>query len=376
MRRKFYDISESFDFDNQDSCLDDDFVERYNKEKVFEKFRNFWNNDLRPYMLRKNIVMIPIGNWLISLPIGNGRRITIEERRGKNRYEVITGGVIQDYKISKEDEDLEDSYEYFLTSDRKQSFVKALAEILDHKDFDRVNEGFDFDSEQPEDYIQAQVESYNPDRFKMLLRELATSIQEFYKVSHYMRSVIWHKNDKLVQVARSSDASFFRIMGDNSRIFVKILPNDVVISNTPMPSERCSPITLDTVKKWSSRVKEIKNLIDSGIERSKKGGFQKSIENVLATVYNLAKTNPEKLKKHGKLTTYLDSDKRIKKFWWEPSNDDVLGIETLRMDNPEDFRIIGKIGKVDNEFQFGSEEYYVNPIDFDYFYNNIMTALK
>ena len=79
MRRKFYNISESFDFDNQDSCLDDDFVERYNKEKVFEKFRNFWNNDLRPYMLRKNLVMVPIGNWLISLPVGNSRCITIEE---------------------------------------------------------------------------------------------------------------------------------------------------------------------------------------------------------------------------------------------------------------------------------------------------------
>lgn len=375
MRGRFYNISESFDFDNQDSCLDDDFVERYNKEKVFEKFRNFWNNDLRPYMLRKNLVMVPIGNWFISLPIGNGKRITIEERKGNNRYKVFTTGVIQDYEISKEDEDLEDSYEY-LNFDRKQSFVKALAEILDHKDFNRVNEGFDFDSEIPEDYIRSQVESYNPDRFKMLLRELASSLQEFYKVSHYMRSVIWHKNDKLIQVARSSDASFFKIIGDDSRIFVKILPNDVVISNTPVPSERYSPITLDIVKKWSSRVKEIKNLIEYGIERSKKGGFQKSIENISATVYNLAKTDPEKLKNYGKLTPLLDSAKKIKKFWWEPSNDDVLGIETLRMDNPENFHIIGKIGKVNNEFQFGSEEYYVNPIDFDYFYNNIMTALK
>lgn len=382
MRRKFYNISESFDFDNQDSCLDDDFVERYNKEKVFEKFRNFWNNDLRPYMLRKNLVMVPIGNWLISLPVGNGRRITIEERRGKNRYEVITGGVIQDYVISKEDEDLEDSYEYFLTFDRKPSFVKALVEILDHKDFNRVNEGFDFDSEDfgIEDSIENQIESYNIVRFKSSLMELVNLLKEFFEVCKYHRSLIWNKEDQLVQIFGTTqefiegDSKCFKILNNGSKLFLKILPNDIVIANS-IYSDDTEPITLEDAKKWTPRVNEIKALLKFGIERFKKGGFQEAIDDIVNTVYHLAKKNPNHLNKYGVLKTGEYDDKEFQKMW-RPSEDDLMGIENIWMTDPSNYEIRGKMGRIYSDYPYGSFSHFVNPIDFDYYYNNIMTTLK
>ena len=381
MRRKFCDISEGFDFDNQDSCLDDDFVERYNKEKVFEKFRNFWNNDLRPYMLRKNLVMIPIGNWFISLPVGNGRRITIEERNGKNQYEVITAGVIQDYKISKEDEDLEDSYEY-LNFGHKQSFVNALAEILDHKDFNRVNEGFDFDSEDfgMEDSIENQVESYNVVRFKSSLMELVNLLKEFFKVCKYRRSVIWNKNDQLIQIFGSCkdfivNPEYFKIMMDhNDRMFLKILPNDIVIAISIRYGDTRS-ITLEDAKKWTARVNEIKSLLKFGIERFKKGGFNEAIDDIAKTIYNLAKNNPHRLNKYGSLNTEIYDTKEFQKIW-RPTEDTLMGIEEIWMTNPSDYEISGKIGKIYSGYPWGSSFHFVNPIDFDYYYNNIISALK
>ena len=383
MRRRFYNISESFDFDNQDSCLDDDFVERYNKEKVFEKFRNFWNNDLRPYMLRKNLVMFPIGNWFISLPVGNGRRITIEERKGKNRYEVITTGVIQDYKISKEDEDLEDSYEYFLTFDRKQSFVKALAEILDHKDFNRVNEGFDFDSEDfgIEDSIENQIESYNIVRFKSSLMELVNLLKEFFEVCKYQRSLIWNKDDQLVQIVGTTqdfikeDYKYFKILNNNSKLFLEILPNNDVVITSSIYSGDTKPITLEDAKKWTPRVNEIKALLKFGIERFKKGGFQEAIDDIVSTIYHLTKKNPDRLNKYGVLKTGEYDDKEFQKMW-RPTEDDLMGIENIWMTDPSNYEIRGKMGRIYSDYPYGSSSHFVNPIDFDYYYNNIMTALK
>lgn len=378
MRRKFYDISESFDFDNQDSCLDDDFVERYNKEKVFEKFRNFWNNELCPYMLRKNLVMIPIGNWFISLPIGNGKRITIEERNGKNRYEIFTTGVIQDYKISKEDEDIEDSYAD-VNFEHKQSFVKALAEILDHKNFNRVNEGFDFDSEDfgMEDSIENQVESYNVVRFKSSLMELVSLLKEFFEVCKYQRSWIWNKNDQLIQIFGScqdfiEDPKCLKIANHDSRIFLKILPNDIAIAIS-MYSNDTKPITLEDAKKWTARVNEIKALLKFGIERFKKGGFNEAIEDIVNTVYNLAKKNPYRLNKYGTLKTV--HGKEFQKMW-SPTEYTLMGIEEIWMINPSKYEISGKIGRIYSEYSWGSPFHFINPMDFDYYYNNIMSALK
>ena len=142
-----------------------------------------------------------------------------------------------------------------------------------------------------------------------------------------------------------------------------------------MYSDDTKPITLEDAKKWTARVNEIKSLLKFGIERFKKGGFNEAIEDIVNTIYNLAKKNPYRLKKYGILKAEVYDDREFQKIW-KPTEDTLMGIEEIWMIDPLKYEIRGKIGRLDSDYSWGSSSYFVNPIDFDYYYNNIMTALK
>lgn len=247
--------------------------------------------------------------------------------------------------------------------------------------FYNVSESFDFDSEDfgVEDYIENQVESYNVVRFKCSLMELINLIKEFFEVCKYRRSWIWNKNDQLIRISGScqdfiEDPKYLKIVNCDSMIFLKILPNDIVIVIS-MNSVNTKPITLEDAKKWTARVNEIKALLKFGIERFKKGGFQEAIDDIVNTVYNLAKKNPSNLKKYGAFKTEVHNGKEFQKTW-RPYEDTLMGIEEIWMTDPLKYEIIGKIGRIYSEYSWDSSFHFINPIDFDYYYNNIMTALK
>lgn len=244
-----------------------------------------------------------------------------------------------------------------------------------------ISESFDFDSEDfgMEDSIENQIESYNVVRFKSSLMELVNLLKEFFEVCKYRRSWIWNKDDQLIQIFGScqvfiEDPKYLKIVNYDSRIFLKILPNDIAIAIS-MYSDDTKPITLEDAKKWTARVNEIKSLLKFGIERFKKGGFQEAIDDIVNTVYNLAKKNPYRLKKYGTLKSEVHDDKEYQKIW-KPTEDTLMGIEEIWMIDPLKYEIRGKIGRLDSDYSWGSSSYFINPIDFDYYYNNIMSALK
>lgn len=387
MRRKFYDISESFDFDNQETYLED-IIENYNLEKLFKKFSKFMSEYAMPYVFKNELDMIVIGDWTIALPIPIEYKdqLWCFDKNENLSFYLNSQGICLDFYVSEYD--VIDTYDELESDKKKREFKKFLIDVLSY-DGDimkrigyhdnKIHESFDFDSVQEQDFIEPQVELYNVVRFKNSVVELANLIKEFFKVAQYRRSWLWNKDDMLFQVLGSHQNfieepyNTFKIAGkdNNSRIFFKTEPDDVVM----IELNRRWPITVEISKQWTPRLKEIKSLVEFGIERAKKGGFQEAIDEIVNTVYNLFKKNPRRLGKYGSVNSDVYDEREFQKIW-KPYDDVLMGIEELWMIDPKKYEIRGKIGRLDSDYLWGSSCYFVNPIDFDYFYNNIMTALK
>ncbi len=392
MRRRFYNISESFDFDDQESNYIENLIEYYNEEKLFKKFAKFMSDYVMPYVFKNELGMINIGDWTITLPIPieTSDLILCIDKEDHISFYLNSQGLCLDFYVTEYD--VIDTYDELETDEEKRAFKKFLIYVLsyDGEIMKRIGyhqneilESFDFDSENLgiEDSIENQIKAYNVNRFKDSLIDLVNLLREFFKVAQYHRSWVWHKDDMLIQIFGSckdfiKDPDIFKIANSDDKISLKILPDDIVIIPSIGFNNTTIPITLNDAKKWNSRVNEIKSLLKFGIERAKKGGFQEAIENIVKTIYDLAKKNPHLLNKYGSLKTEIYDTREYQKTW-RPHEDTLLGIEEIWIVNPSKYEIRGKIGRLDSEYSLaGTSSYFVNPIDFDYFYNNIMSVLK
>ena len=395
MMRKNYNILESFDFDNQDPAYIEDYIEDsiefYNEEKLFKKFSKFMSEYVMPYVFENELDMIVIGDWTIALPIPmeHHDHLWCMNKEDHISFYLNSQGLCLDFYVTEYD--VIDTYDKLETEEEKKEFKKFLIEVLTYDGEimkrigyhnNKIHESFDFDSEDLgiENSLNDQIESYNVNRFKDSLMDLVSLLKKFFKISRYNRSWIWHRDDLLIHILGSckdfiEDPKYFRIVNHNDGISFKILPDDIVITSS-IKSDTTNPITLDILKKWKPRVDEIKALLKFGIERAKKGGFQEAIEDIVKTIYDLAKKNPHLLNKYGSLKTEIYDTKEYQRTW-RPHEDTLLGIEEIWIIDPSKYEIRGKIGRLDSEYSLaGTSSYFVNPIDFDYFYNNIMTALK
>lgn len=396
MMRKNYSILESFDFDNQDPAYIEDYIEDriefYNEEKLFKKFSKFMSDYVMPYMVVNELDMINIGDWTITLPIPieYSDRLLCIDKEDHIAFYLNSQGHCLDFYVREYD--VIDTYDELETEEEKKEFKKFLIEVLTYDGEimkrigyhnNKIHESFDFDSEdlEIETSLNDQIESYNVNRFKDSLMDLVSLLKKFFEISRYNRPWIWHRNDLLIQIFGSckdfiEDPDCFKITNSGDRIFLKILPDDIVIRTSTSINSNTLPITLDDAKKWNSRVNEIKSLLKFGIERAKKGGFQEAIEDIVKTIYDLAKKNPHLLNKYGSLKTEIYDTREYQKTW-RPHEDTLIGIEEIWIVDPSKYEIRGKIGRLDSECSLtGTSSYFVNPIDFDYFYNNIMTILK
>lgn len=394
MIQKNYNILESFDFDAQDPAYIEDYIENriefYNEEKLFKKFSKFMSDYVMPYVVENELDMITIGDWTITLPIPieTSDLLLCIDKEDHISFYLNSQGFCLDFYVNEYD--VIDTYDELETEEEKKEFKKFLIEVLTYDGEimkrigyhnNKIHESFDFDSEDIgiETSLNDQIESYNVNRFKDSLMDLVSLLKKFFEISRYNRSWIWHRDDLLIQILGSckdfiENPKYFKISNHNDRIFFKILPDDIVIASS-IKSDTTNPITLDILKKWKPRVDEIKALLKFGIERSKKGGFKEAIENIVKTIYNLAKKNPHYLTKYGSLKTEIyDVNEYLKT--WRPHEDTLLGIEEIWIVNPSKYEIRGKIGRLDSEYSLTGPWYFVNPIDFDYYYNNIMSVLK